>query len=109
MALDQEASRRRLQLEGVKQTRAADEAADLARETQQQELDERKRLKEYRRYKWGMTIVSPVVAIWFLFEPPKLVDLRGPKGLIVATILFWWVAEFVRWRRSINSVVASDA
>ncbi len=101
LALDQEMARRPAHLSNAKQERDADAAADVEQASAANKAQLKRDERTYRLLDWCMVVATPFVVLSLISEPPwQSTPMNGPKILLAATVVLWWIGSFVRWWRS---------
>ena len=97
-ALAHAVSRRRGEFAVAVKTRAADEAADLAALERNAEIQWERQVREDKRFKWYLIIVSALLALWFIIDLSREPGQRAglPLNLLVTVVAVIWAAKLAQ-------------
>jgi len=96
VALDQEASTRRGRIEAARRIRTENQESDA--EWQVHDIRVR-REREFRRARWGLYIVGPLLVILFVMDPLGTSKALALQLAIAAGVFgLWWLGFWI-WRR----------
>jgi hypothetical protein len=111
-ALEDELARRRAQVDEVKLAQATDRVADSEWDAKQREISTQRELRETKRIKWYLAILSPLAVLAFVSEPREAQDtFLRPATLILIVVVVWWsviLGQWI-WLRKRKKAIAGDA
>jgi hypothetical protein len=100
-ALDQELASRRVSIDALRLTQAADKVADEVRAEQQFELHLQREARKERRVHWYMIAATPLALLAYISEQPDPQQgIVRPLTYLLFVIAVYWIAAAIRWVRS---------